>query len=52
MYSAMTQMWQTVAAGTVLKNASVSGGPIQTRDPDTDWPYTLGIYDVSATDAS
>ena len=51
-YSAMTQLWQTVAAGTVLKNASVSGGPIQTRDPDTDWPYTLGIYDVSATDAS
>ena len=47
----MTQLRQTVAAGTVLKNASVSGGPIQTRDLDTDWPYTLGIYDVSATES-
>ena len=50
-YKAMTQLRQTVAADTVLKNASVSGGPVQTRDPDTDWPYTLGIYDVSATES-
>ena len=50
-YSVITQLRQTVAAGTVIKNASVSGGPIQTRDPDTDWPYTLGIYDVSATES-
>ena len=37
---------------TVVKDAIVSGGPIQQRDLDTDWPYVMGVFDVAATPAS
>lgn len=37
---------------TVVKGAVVTGGPISARDGDTDWPYCLGIYEVSVTPAS
>ena len=35
-------------AGVLLYNAIVSGGPIQTRDPDDDWPFVLSVYDVTS----
>ena len=67
-YEVLTQLTQTggellpdgsfdyarraVLPTTVVKGAVVTGGPISTRDPDTDWPYCLGIYEVSVTPAT
>ena len=31
-----------------LIDAVVAGGPLPGRDTDADWPYTLGVYAVSA----
>ena len=39
-----------VAASTVVHGVTVSGGPLTLRDPDTDWPYKLMVYDVNATE--
>ena len=33
---------------TQLVSAEVAGGPLPGYDGDTDWPYTLGVYTVSA----
>ena len=33
----------------IIRDCVLSGGPITARDPDTDWPYTQGVYDVSTT---
>ena len=41
-------MIRTVDTITV-KGAVVTGGPIPGRDSDTDWPFTLGVFDVSST---
>ena len=32
-----------------ISGAVVTGGPIPGRDPDSDWPFTLGVFDVSST---
>ena len=34
--------------GVIVRDAVVSGGPLPGRDMATDWPYTLGVYAVSA----
>ena len=45
---AVKQMARTVAASTVLQDAIVSAGPRSGRDPDVDWPFVWGSYEVSA----
>ena len=47
-YRAFTDLERTVIANCILHNAVVTGGPITGRDGDTDWPFVLGVYDVSA----
>ena len=47
-YAAMVALNRRVAHNTVLYDAIVTGGPIHERDPDTDWPYCIGVYDLSA----
>ena len=46
-YDVLTALERTVADDVILHDATVTGGPIDDRDPDTDWPYTLGVYDLS-----
>ena len=48
-YEVMTQLRRTTIDTTVLKDAVVAGGPIQSRDTNTDWPFVLGVYDVSTS---
>lgn len=33
---------------TVLVDATITGGPISGRDPDTDWPFCFASYNVSS----
>lgn len=33
----------------IIRDCILSGGPITIRDPDTRWPYTQGVYDISTT---
>ena len=33
---------------TLIYDATVTGGPINERDPDADWPFVLGVFDLSA----
>ena len=51
-YAALTQMQRTRYGDTLLRDAIVSGGPIQSRDADADWTCVLSVYDVSATAAA
>lgn len=46
-YDVLTLLERTVVADTIIEDAVASGGPIPQRDPDTDWPYVLGVYDIS-----
>ena len=43
-----TEFERETLDGVLLYNAIVSGGPIQARDPENDWPFVLGIYDVTS----
>ena len=51
-YDFMTQLRQILAAGTLLKDAVAVAGPIPNRDPDTDWPYAMSVFEVSSTPGS
>ena len=44
-----TNLTQRVEGDTILRDAVVSGGPIDLLDPDTHWPYVLSVYDLSAS---
>ena len=46
-YHAMTLLERRVLRQCILHSASVTGGPIGGRDPDTGWPTELGVYDMS-----
>lgn len=41
----------TDAGDVMLHNATVSAGPFALRDPDTDWPFVMGVYGVSYHEA-
>ena len=47
-YRRLTTMGREVWANTLLQDAVVSGGPIPSRDSNTDWPFMLGVYDLSS----
>ena len=51
-YDCLTSLRQTVAQDTIVKNVSVSGGPIYDRISENAKPWVLGVFDVSATPAS
>ena len=36
----------TLVGDTLLHNAVIEGGPLDERDPDSGWPFTLGVYAV------
>ena len=44
----MRNLRRETSASTLIHDATISGGPISNRDNDTDWPYVLSVYDVSA----
>ena len=35
------------AGDVLLHNATISAGPFALHEPDTDWPFALGVYGVS-----
>ena len=45
-WKAMQGIHCNVAANTIVRSATLSGGPIQDRDPDSDRIFTLSTYDV------
>ena len=47
-YRAMDELQGYTMGDTRLVSAEVGGGPIPGRDADADWPYTMGVYMVSA----
>ena len=48
--SAMKALTRSIAESTVIYGAEFGDGPVSSRDEDEDWPYTLGVYDVSAAE--
>ncbi len=51
-YTLLHQLTRTVKQGTALRDATVTGGPLPGRDSNSDWPYYLAVFDVTATPAS
>ena len=47
-YRAMRDLHIYEYADVRLSNAVMGGGPLPGRDMDADWPYTMGVYTVSA----
>ena len=47
-YDVMTSLARTEADDIILHDATCTGGPIDDRDADADWPFTLGVYDLSS----
>lgn len=45
-YAAMKHMRRTTYEGCVLHWARSSGGALNLRDPDTDWPFTFSSWQV------
>ena len=43
---------RTVVDDTVVNDVVVTGGPINSRDADTDWPFALGIFDLASAYAT
>ena len=48
-YAFMTGLDDRFAQDTWVRSATVAGGPLPLRDPDTDWPYVLSVFDVGAS---
>ena len=44
----VTWMFEGKEMETVLVDATITGGPISGRDPDTDWPFCFASYNVSS----
>jgi len=47
-YRTMTELQGFTSGDIRLIDAVVGGGPLPGRDSDADWPYTMGVYMVSA----
>jgi len=43
---ALKNLSRAVETATLLHCATVTGGPLQLRDGDLDWPLVLSVYDV------
>lgn len=46
----LKNMRRNVQAGTILHWATSSGGMMQLRDPDAEWPFTLTTWQVLAAE--
>ena len=47
-YRAMVELHLHEREDIRLSDAVISGGPLPGRDLNADWPYTIGVYTVSA----
>ena len=48
-YQLIIQLTTTKVDNILVKSAVHSGGPLDNRDPDTDWPFVIDVFDVSTT---
>ncbi len=48
----MKHMRRDVVSSVLLHHAVNSGGPLQLRDPKTDWPFVLRTYMVTAAETA
>ena len=51
-HDALKQMVPNVINSTKLNNAIQVQGPMQLRDPDTNWPFVLSSYSISASEVT
>lgn len=52
LHPAMKQLEREAYADVLLHWARQAGGPLQLRDPDTNWPLVLSTWQVLASEAS
>ena len=47
-YRALMAVGRQLVGATLVYDFVVTGGPINNRDPDTDWPFTMSVFDMSS----